>query len=233
MLLSNSPDRIARVTDKIVAFSGIAPDDYDHMLTSGEASWAYVRAHHAGQKVCTLWDQEKLTAIDEDTTPRVYSVEEADFLYGAHTPDGIGPDHYDGVLDRALARDLTFVCSNPDRVVGIAGRIELCPGTFAERYEQKGGRVIWIGKPHRPIYDQAWDTLGKPDKSRILAIGDSLATDVAGALGFGCDVLWNVTGLHWDELKADHAADAIDPEKTVRALQNRPVPTGLLHGFRI
>lgn len=233
LLLSNSPNRKSRVVEKVVTPIGIPPSDYDHILTSGEAAWAHMRENHVGQKVYTFWDDEKPTALEDLDCTRVYDVREADFMYGALVPYDAMFSQYVDVLSLALERRIPFVCGNPDRVVGHGDSLHLCVGSLAEWYEKQGGPVIWIGKPYRPVYDQAWAMLGKPDKSKIIAIGDSLVTDVAGARTFGCDVLWNVTGIHWEELKAEHAENRIDPARVAKAVEGHAVPTGLLHGFTI
>jgi ribonucleotide monophosphatase NagD (HAD superfamily) len=59
--------------------------------------------------------------------------------------------------------------------------------------------VRWHGKPHRSVYDSCFDLLGIADRSRILAIGDSLRTDIAGANGAGIDSLLIAGGLHATE----------------------------------
>lgn len=233
LLLSNSPNRSARVIEKVVTPIGIPPSDYNHILTSGEAAWAYMRDHHKGQKVYTFWDDEKPSALENLECTRVYTLNEADFMYGALVPYDAVFEQYLDVLNTALKKRIPFVCGNPDRVVGHGDRLHLCVGTLAEWYEAQGGPVVWIGKPYQPVYDQAWVMLGKPDKSKILAIGDSLVTDVAGAKNFGCDVLWNVTGIHWEELKSDHAENTINPNKVSEALKGHATPTGLLHGFKV
>jgi len=233
LLLSNSPNRASRVVEKVVSAIGIPPTSYDHILTSGEAAYTYMLTHHAGQKVYTFWDDEDPTALQGVATTRVHDVREADFIYGSLVPYDAVASTYADVLALALSRRIPFVCGNPDRVVGHGDGLHLCVGSLAEWYENNGGPVIWIGKPYRPVYDQAWDMLGRPDKSKILAIGDSLVTDVAGAVSFGCDVLWNVTGIHWEELKAEHAANTIDPARVTLALKGHARPTALMPGFKL
>jgi ribonucleotide monophosphatase NagD (HAD superfamily) len=41
---------------------------------------------------------------------------------------------------------------------------------------------------------------------RVLAIGDSLHTDIAGAKGAGIDSLWVLGGIHWNDFAGDFAA---------------------------
>jgi HAD superfamily hydrolase (TIGR01459 family) len=93
-----------------------------------------------------------------------------------------------------------MVCANPDLVVIHAGRQEICAGALALRYEQLGGRVQYFGKPHPPIYRDCLVLLGISDRRRILAVGDSLRTDIAGANGAGIDGLLVLGGIHQEEL---------------------------------
>ena len=63
-------------------------------------------------------------------------------------------------------------------------------GRLAKRLAELGGEVIFYGKPHRPIYQRAMELAhGQRDGAavqlkRVLAIGDSVRTDLAGAHGF-------------------------------------------------
>ena len=61
-----------------------------------------------------------------------------------------------------------------------------CAGALAEAYEKIGGKVIYYGKPHPPIYDASpahAATLAGRDIRRPLAIGDGADTDIKGANG--------------------------------------------------
>ena len=92
-----------------------------------------------------------------------------------------------------------MVCTNPDVRVKVDGRIVFCPGALAQIYERLGGRVIYGGKPHPPIYDLAriWleETLGYHPE-QILMIGDNLFTDVLGAQQEELDCLFIQDGLY-------------------------------------
>jgi ribonucleotide monophosphatase NagD (HAD superfamily) len=92
-------------------------------------------------------------------------------------------------------------------VVERGGVIVPCAGTLALAYEAMGGAVFYAGKPHRPVYEMALraaaDIAGRPiAKDRVLAIGDAIRTDVAGAAGFGIDSLLVARGIHAEELGA-------------------------------
>ena len=88
---------------------------------------------------------------------------------------------YEPVLQAARARDLPMVCANADLVVIHRGRRIICAGALAQRYEELGGRVRWHGKPFASVYEASLAMLGIADRRRVLAVGDSLRTDIAGA----------------------------------------------------
>ena len=87
-----------------------------------------------------------------------------------------------------------------------------CAGALADLYGSLGGEVLYAGKPHQPIYDLALEKVakarGKPvEPSRVLAIGDSVRTDVSGAIARGLDCLFVTAGIHAEELGERHAPD--------------------------
>jgi ribonucleotide monophosphatase NagD (HAD superfamily) len=116
------------------------------------------------------------------------------------------------MLRRLRARDLPFVCANPDIVVERGDRLIWCAGALARDYARLGGRTEIAGKPHRPIYEAALasaaEVLGQevsPD--RVLGIGDGMLTDVKGAADNGIDVLYVSAGIHAAEYGEAHAPD--------------------------
>jgi HAD superfamily hydrolase (TIGR01459 family) len=122
------------------------------------------------------------------------------------------PDAYRPILEQARARDLPFVCANPDLVVDVGGTTVYCAGTLAALYETMGGSVYWAGKPHAPIYEAARRTAerlrGAPvARDRIVAIGDSVRTDIAGATSFGIPSLFVASGIHRADVMTDGRID--------------------------
>jgi ribonucleotide monophosphatase NagD (HAD superfamily) len=92
------------------------------------------------------------------------------------------------------------------------GIFGVAPGAVARHYEGLGGRVFYVGKPHRPIYQLVLEALGNPAQTRIVAIGDSVEHDVAGAAGMVLDTALIMSGIHGatfdlkGDLDANHAA---------------------------
>jgi len=110
------------------------------------------------------------------------------------------PEDYRDVLGIAVGRGLTMICANPDIVVQRGEALIYCAGALARLYEELGGEVIQGGKPFAAIYDLAFAMAGGPERSRVLAIGDGLATDLKGARWQGLDALFVAEGVHAAEV---------------------------------
>jgi HAD superfamily hydrolase (TIGR01459 family) len=126
------------------------------------------------------------------------------------------PQDYRDVIERMRDRGLLMICANPDIVVERGDTLVYCAGAIADLYAAAGGEVIYAGKPYRPIYEQALAMAqaarGRPgDCERVLAIGDSVRTDLKGAAAFGVDCLFVTAGIHAEELgpRDDPDADAL------------------------
>ena len=96
---------------------------------------------------------------------------------------------------------LEMICANPDRIVQRGDRIIYCAGALADVFQSLGGTVLMAGKPHAAIYDlsfsRAASHLERPvSRTRVLAIGDGVQTDVAGANNQGLDILFIATGIN-------------------------------------
>ena len=136
------------------------------------------------------------------------------------------------MLSNALARKVPLVCANPDIVVERSDRLIYCAGAIAELYRELGGEAVFYGKPHRPIYERAMalaaERRGRPAELRhVLAIGDSVRTDLTGALNFGIDCLFVTRGIHSEEFAG---IDQLDPA-SVKELFGHP-PKALMRELR-
>jgi HAD superfamily hydrolase (TIGR01459 family) len=200
ILISNAPmpaDAVAPVIDE----KGVPRTAWDAIVTSGDLSLAHV-AERGWKKIVKI-EYDYDTSLFDRINARPADVAEAEGIVCVGMRDHLHetPEAYRALLQRALDRNLTFVCANPDLVVDVGGRIVYCAGTLAAMYEAMGGTVYWAGKPHPPIYDMARATAerlrGAPvDPARILAIGDSVRTDIAGATGYGIASVFVACGIH-------------------------------------
>jgi HAD superfamily hydrolase (TIGR01459 family) len=208
VLLSNAPRRSSDVVDRISRI-GVPAALYHDVMSSGEEAWQYL-SRRDDPFYATLGRRCLHIGSERDTGIRVglglelvETAEEAEFILNtgpAGWDDQI--EDYAPLLRRAVACGLPMVCANPDLVVKHGGHLALCAGALAQWYEESGGHVRWHGKPFRSVYDSCLDLLGIDDRSRILAVGDSLRTDIAGATGAGIDSVLIIGGVHADEFGA-------------------------------
>ena len=203
-------------------------DAYDRLVTSGDAAHAALAARddpaHAALGSNYLfvgpgWDGGLMEGLEYR---RVEEVGEADFLLAVGLFDEADPiERYDPLFAAATARDLVLLCVNPDIVIYRQGGVTApCAGWLARHYrEAYGGRVLYHGKPDPAIFRRAAQALGQSDDARILVVGDSLATDIAGAIAAGYDSLFVTRGIHAEEIGIAPGAepDPAAPGRGVRA----------------
>lgn len=206
VILSNAPRRAEAVAARLEEI-GIPGRLYDGLVTSGEEAYQHLLRRDdpwyasLGRACLHLGPPRDHGLFDGLDLVRVRAPADADFVLntGANM-DGDSADDYQPLLRAARDRGLPMVCANPDLAVIRNGRAEICAGTLAERYQALGGEVRWHGKPYRPVYETCFRMLGIAARERILAVGDSLRTDVAGAANAGIDALLVTGGIHADEL---------------------------------
>jgi ribonucleotide monophosphatase NagD (HAD superfamily) len=78
-----------------------------------------------------------------------------------------------------------------------------CAGSLAKAYEELGGRVVYYGKPHLPVYESALQALSAilgHAPRRPLAVGDGLLTDIKGANTAGLEALFIADGVHGEDI---------------------------------
>lgn len=224
VLMTNVP-RPANVIHDRLAGMGLADDCYDALVTSGDATIHALNtredAWHAafGKRYFHIGanrNDELLRRIDGVET----GIEEADFILvtGFPSREKVSPADYDDVFTLGRKRGLPLVCANPDRASSHGDRIVYRAGAVAERYEaEHGGDVRYHGKPDAGIYRLGFAHLGTVDRTRVLMIGDNLATDIQGAQAIGIDALWIAGGLHAAEVGLDPDAP-LDPGRIVEIL---------------
>lgn len=199
ILLSNAPRRAHKARQNLDTL-GITPDLYDHLLTSGEL--AYLRFKHQPQWLGTKYyylgpskDEDVLSALSD--YERVTAPSDADFILNTGFEYDFQPvEEMLPTLTRLAALSLPLVCINPDHtVVKRDGTSMLCAGVVAEHYEALGGSVHYFGKPYQAVYEHALSLLANPDPARVLAIGDTIATDILGANRAGMDAMLITGGV--------------------------------------
>lgn len=224
LLLSNVPRPNAPVR-AMLRRMGIEDALYTDILTSGEAVrralfdppdlwWAELghRVFHLGPER----DRPILDGLDRQSVDHPC---QADFVLNTGPDDHRNPSDiraFEPVLQDCAHRKLPMICANPDLEVIRGGVRVLCAGALALRYRSLGGDIRSLGKPDPAIYQPVLQRLGIAP-ARVLAVGDALATDIAGAAGVGLAACWVLDGLHGASLAQP---DGFDTRKAERAARN-------------
>jgi len=234
ILITNAPrasDAVVRILDRM----SVAHDVYDAVTSSGDVTRGIV-AGRPGQRVFHLGperDHSIFIGLDVTFAP----IEGADYVVCSGLFDDTidTPDNYRDMLKAMRARSLFMVCANPDVVVERGDTLVYCAGALADAYAAFGGEVLYCGKPHAPIYDMALATAaarrgGKVlPRNRVLAVGDSVRTDLKGAAAFGLDVMFVTSGLHAEHYGSREAPDlaALDRVFADAGVMPKAVMSGL------
>src|ERR1700761_323602 len=231
ILITNAPrpaDSVQRQLRKL----GVADDTYDAIVSSGDLTRHFV-AGHPGQKIFWI-GPERDSSIYRGLDATLAPLEQADYIVctGLFDDETESAENYRAMMLQARARQLTLVCANPDIVVERGDRLIYCAGAIAELYRELGGEVIFYGKPHRTIYERAMALIAErrghaTELRRVLAIGDSVRTDLAGARGFWIDCLFVTRGIHAEDFEG---VDQLDPA-SVKDLFGHP-PRALMRELR-
>jgi HAD superfamily hydrolase (TIGR01459 family) len=226
LLLTNAPRPSDPVKVQLESLN-VPRDAYDTIVTSGDLTRSLYFEPAAGGpplRVFALGPDRDLPLYEGYNVERVlFEQAQAIICTGPFDDTKEGPDDYRDLFMRALDRKLPFICANPDLVVQRGDQLIYCAGALGKRYEEMGGEALYLGKPHLPVYDfvarRLHDVAGRAiDKSKWLAIGDGLKTDVLGAARAGIDVLLITGGIHEPEL-AD-AQGKPDPERIAHVLSH-------------
>jgi HAD superfamily hydrolase (TIGR01459 family) len=207
VMLSNAPRRSAAL-HKGMRRMGIADELYGPIMSSGEAVHLALRDRPdpwwsgLGNRVFHLGPDRDRNII-EGLDLRLHEAPDgADFVLNTGPDDHRNPTNlaeFEPVLRDCMRAGLKMICANPDLEVIRGGVRVLCAGALARLYASWGGEVRSLGKPDPAIYAPVLGLLGLP-ADRVLAIGDSLRTDIAGAAAAGVASCWVLGGLDGDEL---------------------------------
>jgi len=216
VLLSNSPRPSPSVQEQLRQF-GVPDDAYDATVTSGDLT-RHELGKHKNARVFHL-GPERDRPIFEGLDVDLADPEHADLVVcsGLFDDDIETPDDYAGLLRDLAERKFPMICANPDHLVERGNRLVYCAGALAAVYEDLGGEVVYAGKPHAPVYHLALQTISglagsDVGKDQVLAIGDGVKTDMAGASSFGLDAVFVASALHapgegGEALDASHLAE--------------------------
>lgn len=235
--LTNAPRRSWAV-QRLLDGMGLDRALYDGIMSSGEIAWRLMaRRDHPffaglrGRRAFHIGPERDLSVAEDGVAELVPDPADADFVLNTG-PDpergSLDAEAYRPALEAAFAHRLPMLCVNPDRHVMVGTERLICAGALADIYLAFGGTVLEVGKPDPAVYDPVLELLGLSDRRRVVAIGDTPHTDLAGAQAAGLDALWALTGLaafaHGDSPTAERLrevalSEGVDPVAAVRGLR--------------
>jgi HAD superfamily hydrolase (TIGR01459 family) len=213
ILVTNAPrpnDVVIRQLDHL----HVPREAYDAVVSSGDVTRGIIEQRH-GQSVFHM-GPERDASIFSGLDVRFAPLASADYVVcsGLDDDDHETPEDYRARLELMLKRNVFMLCGNPDVVVERGDKLVYCAGSIADLYAAMGGEVLYAGKPYRPIYDMA---LAKAEAAagrkaapgRVIAIGDSVRTDLKGARAAGIDFLFVTSGIHAEEVGGREQPDSV------------------------
>ena len=201
IVLTNSgkdaSDNLARLSR--LGFSG----SHFRVVSSGEVGLQLVRsgglgpAFTVGVPACVIGRGGDRYAFSSDEFELVTRPADAAFLVfaGSDAPR-TSLESYRAQLQAAAQAGVPAICVNPDITMIRDGELVPAPGAIARIYQDLGGRVDYVGKPHGAFFRHALALASRDGAARILMIGDSPEHDVCGGKAMGLSTLLVRTGIH-------------------------------------
>jgi len=226
VLLSNAPRPFRAVVHQLAAL-GVDPESYDGGLTSGDVTRGLLEAW-SGRSLLHI-GPERDKGLFEGLAARLTTPDAAEAIVCSGLWDDTceTPANYEALFEAFAARRLPMLCANPDLVVERGNKLVYCAGALAALYAEKGGEVIYAGKPHLPIYDYTFAALERLAGStlareRILAIGDGIDTDLLGAHRAGLRSVFIASAVHLPGGLNVHTLDELFASRPFRPIAALP-----------
>lgn len=202
VFLSNS-SRSSMSVESLLNSMGFLLKENHRLVTSGEFFKHSIKNDTSLSMRNKFFDLGgSFRSLEDTQIELVQDLDECDYVIITMNSHAGGGDleFWTKILEEAASKDIPALCINPDFQAPHGDEFHYTPGYFANKYKNFGGSVRYFGKPHIPIYDFALSERIKKNfipKKNIIAIGDSLTTDIRGAKAFGIDsLLFLRRGIH-------------------------------------
>ena len=200
ILITNAPRPWTEIVPQLDNY-GVPKHAWDAIVTSGDVTRNLIVQvasrpvwHLGPPRDAPVFDGLDVQLVGEDKADVIVNTG----LFDDYTET---PEDYRERFVSLIERGVKMICANPDLLVERGTEIVHCAGGLAVLYEEMGGNVAYAGKPHLPIYGICREMIAKHrgtvvDDQRVLAIGDGLKTDIAGAAAAGLDSFFIPSGIH-------------------------------------
>jgi HAD superfamily hydrolase (TIGR01459 family) len=227
ILISNAP-RPNYDVQKFLKEINFSKSFYHLLITSGDVTRSYLKNNYKNKSFYHLGPKRD-ESLFSNLSLKKTSLNKADFVICTgvnNNKDSI--KKYYSILKKINNRKLKMICANPDLIVHRGNKVEYCAGSIAKLYEKMGGKVQYFGKPYKHFYEYIFNILKKKYKkkimkSKILAIGDNLNTDILGANNFNVKNLFIAGGIHkseWNNKSINLAKFVLNKNFKINYFQN-------------
>ena len=208
IIISNSSKRKNSSISRLKSL-GFDKNHFIEVMTSGEMVWQEIATSIESygndlQNCFHIYDSSKEDGLEFrnglEKLNFVSQINDANFILACTPFEKTEPLDYIPILKDAVDMNLVMFCANPDFVTIEKNNDKnmYCMGTVADLYDHMGGKVVILGKPSKKIYQESCKKIINLNKSKIVAIGDSLDHDILGANNFNIDSVLISTGIHKD-----------------------------------
>ena len=198
----------------------VSPGD---VVTSAQGAAQMIVRTRPGAKVLPVGGPGLRAALEEAGLTVVRTAEEADTVVQGYGPDVSATDLAEAAY--AVAEGAWWVATNTDATIPNERGIAPGNGALVGAVERAVGRGpdLVVGKPEPDLYHLAAERLQvAPD--RVLAVGDRLDTDIAGANAAGMPSVLVLTGVS-TRAEAEAATPDLTPTYVIDDL--RALVTGM------
>ncbi len=198
ILLTNAP-RPKKNVQNFLEKMGLEKNKREKVFTSGEAALSFLKKKYLNQNFFHVGPPRDFDLFADFKKNKTEDILKSEYLLCTGLYDDYDQDlnYYKKLFLNSTSKKM--ICTNPDLIVDRGQTREYCAGSVAMVFEKLGGQVIYFGKPHPEVYNQAT----KVGEKKIIAIGDNLKTDIRGAINMNYDSLFITDGIHKKEIKKD------------------------------
>ena len=195
VFISNAPRKSIKIK-KFLKSIGLRKNLYFDVVSSGDITYEEYLIKINRKKFYFIGARKDKNFCNGLKITEEFELEKSDFILNSGVNDGEKLEKYIKILKKGVSLSLKMICVNPDLEIIRGKKKEICAGALALQYEKLGGKVKYFGKPYKKIYQKTLEKIKVKNKKKIIAIGDSLRTDILGANNFGIDSALVLSGIH-------------------------------------
>lgn len=186
-LLSNSTLQSRRSYSEILSRKGFIINE-DEVITASFATARYLESLQP--RSCWVW----LKGKGRDEFKKFFQTEkDPEYIVLGDFREGFNFHNLNRAAELILngSRLIVMITEMIDHSLG---KVELTVGAYGRMLEEATGtRTIYVGKPHKYIFDMALRTMDL-DPDQVLMVGDKVSTDIRGAANAGIKSILVKTG---------------------------------------